>query len=81
MISPCLSAAGLRFWEHPVPAEDFRLAYAQPTGIVPDLIGITVSRMVEMRLGWTPSLLRGQRCPQVDSFGYQPRWMTTILHP
>ena len=28
MDSPCLSAAGLRFWERPVPAEEFGLAYA-----------------------------------------------------
>jgi hypothetical protein len=54
MISPCLSAAGLRFWEHPVPAEDLCLAYARPTGILPYLIGVTVSRMVEMRLGGRP---------------------------
>ena len=31
MPSRCLSAAGLRFLEHPVPTEDFRRSYVRPT--------------------------------------------------
>jgi hypothetical protein len=32
MTSPCLSAGGLRFWDRPVPAEEFRLPCGWPTG-------------------------------------------------
>jgi hypothetical protein len=33
MTSRCLSAAGLRFLEHPVPTEDFRRSYVRPTDL------------------------------------------------
>ena len=74
MISPCLSAAGIRFWEHPVPAGGLYLPYGWPTAdlIAADPIGVTVCYMVEMRLGRAPSVLRGRWCPWTDGYGHQP---------
>ena len=74
MISPCLSAAGIRFWEHPTPAGDLCLPCGRPTAsMMPaDPIGVTVCHMAEIRLGRAPSLLRGRWCPRAGDFGHQP---------
>lgn len=73
MLSPCLSAAGIRFWEHPVPAGELCLPYGRPTAavIATDPIGVTVCHMVEIRLGRAPSVLRGRWCPSTGGFGRQ----------
>ena len=76
MISPCLSAAGIRFWEHPVPAGELCLPCGRPTAalMAADPIGVTVCHMVEIRLGRAPSVLRGRRCSWTDAVGHQPHW-------
>ena len=73
MIPPCLSAAGIRFWEHPTPTGELCLPYGRPTAglTTADPIGVTVCHMVEIRLGRAPSLLRGQWCPWTGGCGHQ----------
>ena len=34
--------------------------------VLADLIGVTVSRILEMRAGWVPFLLRGVWCPHIQ---------------
>jgi hypothetical protein len=67
MDSPCLSAAGLRFLDHPLPTEELGVPCSSLTGraaysaaLLPDLIGVTTFRTDEMRPGWAPSLHRGR---------------------
>lgn len=67
MDSPCLSAAGLRFLDHPLPTEELGVPCGSLTGraadsaaLLPDLIGVTTFRTDEMRPGWVPSLHRGR---------------------
>jgi hypothetical protein len=67
MDSPCLSAAGLRFLDHPIPTEELGVPCGSRTGraaysaaLLPDLIGVTTFRTDELRPGWVPSLHRGR---------------------
>ncbi len=67
MDSPCLSAAGLRFLDHPLPTEELGVPCGSLTGraayraaLLPDLIGVTTFRTDELRPGWVPSLHRGR---------------------
>jgi hypothetical protein len=64
-VSCCLSATGIRFSGHPVPARDFRLPHGRPTGhhSCPDPDGVSTFHTSEIRPGWVPSLPRGRRCP------------------
>ena len=61
MFSPCLSTAGIRFLQHPVPTEELALPYGWVTnGYFPiDLTGVTLFRMSQIRQGWKPTALRG----------------------
>ena len=47
---------------HPVPAEELGVPRGRLTGQRPDPDGVSVFRTHELRSGWVPSLLRGQRC-------------------
>lgn len=64
MDSPCLSAAGIRFLDHPVPAGGSAfLAVGSLLGIVErrhfaDHDGIAAFHMMEMRSGWVLSMRR-----------------------
>jgi hypothetical protein len=50
--SRCLSAAGVRFLRHPLPAGGFGLPHGRLTGAeAPDPVGLTTSRRSETRLG------------------------------
>jgi hypothetical protein len=66
MVSPGLSAGGIRFLGHPVPAADLgrssedRSAY-WPRGQTAS--GLPRSAPVEMRRGWVPPILRGLGAP------------------
>ncbi len=57
-VSLCLSAAGVRFSGHPVPAEAFSRPYGWPTW-VQGLIGVTTFRIGEVRPGRALPILRG----------------------
>jgi hypothetical protein len=69
-VSRCLSAAGISFLDHPVPAE----ASAHLTVHLPDnddvadivrtTTGVSTFRAYEKRLGWVPPQPRGRRCPR-----------------
>src|SRR5262249_26116158 len=60
MDSPCLSAGGLRFWDHPVPTEGVSLPCRRLTGAGPTSIGLPRFGPAEARWGWVPSVLRGR---------------------
>jgi hypothetical protein len=59
-VSCRLSAAGLRFLDHPVPAGELSLPHGRPTeGDAPlDPVGVTTFHASEIRPGWVPPLLR-----------------------
>jgi hypothetical protein len=66
MPSRCLSAAGLRFLEHPLPTEDFRRAYVRPTDCHQTSLGFPRSALSScawggclLYSGVVVSLLRG----------------------
>jgi hypothetical protein len=76
MNSRCLSAGGRRFLDHHNPAGAFCLPCGRLTGVLdpaPDPVGVSMSRAVEMRPGWVPSLLRSHRCPR------RRVWKTGVL--
>lgn len=58
MDSLCLSTAGIRFWEPPIPIKGFSFPCSWLTSFL-DLIGVITFHTDEMRLGWVPSMLRG----------------------
>jgi len=63
--SSCLSAAGIGFLGHPVPAGGWAfLAVGLPEHLthVPDPVGITTFHTHEIRPGWVPPVSRGRRC-------------------
>jgi hypothetical protein len=60
MYFPCLSAGDLRFLVLPLPARDMGLPYGCLLSVLTDPIGVTVSRILEMRAGWAPSQLAGR---------------------
>ena len=65
MYSPCLSAAGVHFLEHPTPTEDVAI----PCGLVTDcsdLVGVFLFRIGEMRPGWEPAIPRSRWCVRSD---------------
>ena len=65
MVSPCLSAGGLRFSGPPVPAGVFRSPYGLPTARRRTPSGFRVPH--DQRCGWGGCLLyAGARCPHGD---------------
>ena len=46
---------------------------------IADLIGVTVFRMVEIRPGGAPSILRGPWCPCARSSRCEYHWMNLTL--
>ena len=63
-VSRCLSAAGVRFLGHPVPAGELGLPHGRPTGAcAPDPNGVSTFHTSEIRPGWVPPIPRGRRCP------------------
>ena len=63
-VSCCLSATGIRFLGHPVPAGELGLPHGRLTGPCwcPDPDGVTTFRTHEIRPGWVPPVPRGRRC-------------------
>jgi hypothetical protein len=57
--SPCLSAGGIGFLDHPVPAAGLGRPCGRLTGMPPDCNGVTTFRNGEKRRGRVPPLLRG----------------------
>src|SRR5262249_13723547 len=60
MDSPCLSAGGLRFWDHPVPTEGLSLPCGRLTGAGQTSMGLPRFAPAEARWGWVPPVLRGR---------------------
>ena len=60
MTSRCLSAAGVRFLDRPLPTGAFGRPYGWRTDRSQLPIGVATFRTIEPRLGWVPSILRGR---------------------
>jgi hypothetical protein len=62
IVSRCLSAAGVGFLVILCPPGGWALLTVGLPDLGPDPDGVSVFRTHELRSGWVPSLLRGQRC-------------------
>src|SRR5215510_580138 len=60
MSSRCLSAAGFRFLDRPLPTGVFGRPYGWLTDRSQIPLGVPTFRTIERRLGWGPSILRGR---------------------
>ena len=82
MISPCLSAAGLRFLPHPVPNEDLALSYEWVTAMA-DRIGVVLFRIREIQQGREPTVRRrlwcAYRVPATPRFTCDESTVSAIL--
>ncbi len=58
-VSCCLSATGIGFLGHPVPAEQFSLPHGRPTRNILDLGGVSTFHMRKTRPGRVPPQSRG----------------------
>ena len=65
MNSPCLSAAGLGFLQHPAPTEDIAIPCGLGTDYS-DLIGVFLFRIGEIQPGWEPAIPRSRWCVPSD---------------
>lgn len=63
-VSCRLSATGIGFLGHPVPAQEFGLPHGRPTGPkCPVLDGVSTFHMCKTRSGRVPSIPRGGGVP------------------
>jgi hypothetical protein len=69
MPARCLSAAGLRFWDPPVPTGVFGRPYGWRTDRSQIPLGVATFRTIETRLRWGPSILRGRGVPIGNIWG------------
>lgn len=65
MYSPCLSAVGLRFLEHPTPIEELAIPCGLGTDCS-DLVGGFLFRIGDIQPGWEPAIPRSLWCVPSD---------------
>jgi hypothetical protein len=82
MDSLCLSAARIRFWNHPFPPEEFCLLYRRLTGEnFQTPLGLSRSARMRSNQVRVPSILRGLGALKFDTYGRTSSFPTSPCHP